>query len=89
KKIERGGTGLFTTQHASKITSAKLMRPSAVTHVTDTDQRTIALDMEKSKDGITVTVPDNPALVPAGWYMLFVTDDQGTPSEGMWVEVPE
>ncbi|MFC8698946.1 radical copper oxidase GlxA [Streptomyces parvus] len=89
KKIERGSTGLFTTQHASKITSAKLMRPSAVTHVTDTDQRTIALEMEKSKDGITVTVPDNPALVPAGWYMLFVTDDEGTPSEGMWVEVPE
>ncbi|MBM7057578.1 kelch motif-containing protein [Streptomyces durocortorensis] len=89
KKIERGGTGLFTTQHASKITSAKLMRPSAVTHVTDTDQRTIALEMEKSKDGITVTVPDNPALVPAGWYMLFVTDEEGTPSEGMWVEVPE
>ncbi len=89
KKIERGSTGLFTTQHASKITSAKLMRPSAVTHVTDTDQRTIALEMEKSKDGVTVTVPDNPALVPAGWYMLFVTDDEGTPSEGMWVEVPE
>lgn len=89
KKIERGGTGLFTTQHASKITSAKLMRPSAVTHVTDTDQRTIALEMKKSKDGITVTVPENRALVPSGWYMLFVTDDQGTPSEGMWVEVPE
>ncbi|MFK0144853.1 galactose oxidase-like domain-containing protein [Streptomyces griseus] len=89
KQIERGGTGLFTTQHASKITSAKLMRPSAVTHVTDTDQRTIALEMEKSDDGITVTVPENRALVPAGWYMLFVTDDQGTPSEGMWVEVPE
>ncbi|MEU7731824.1 kelch motif-containing protein [Streptomyces griseus] len=89
QQIERGGTGLFTTQHASKITSAKLMRPSAVTHVTDTDQRTIALEMEKSDDGITVTVPENRALVPAGWYMLFVTDDQGTPSEGMWVEVPE
>ncbi|CAM5595042.1 hypothetical protein SBADM41S_08571 [Streptomyces badius] len=65
KKIERGSTGLFTTQHASKITSAKPTRPSAVTHVTDTDQRTIALEMEKSEDGVTVTVPDNPALVPA------------------------
>ncbi|MEV1043756.1 kelch motif-containing protein [Streptomyces sp. NPDC049916] len=88
KSIERGGTGLFTTQHAEKITSAKLMRPSAVTHVTDTDQRTIALEMTKSKDGVTVTVPENRALVPAGWYMLFVTDERGTPSEGMWVEVP-
>ncbi|WP_157871524.1 galactose oxidase-like domain-containing protein, partial [Streptomyces aurantiacus] len=23
-----------------------------------------------------------------GWYMLFVTDDQGTPSEAQWVEIP-
>lgn len=88
KSIERGGTGLFTTRQASSITSAKLMRPSAVTHVTDTDQRSIDLAVEKSADGITVTVPKNRALVPSGWYMLFVTDQEGTPSEGMWVEVP-
>ncbi|MFJ8883699.1 galactose oxidase-like domain-containing protein [Streptomyces sp. NPDC102402] len=88
RSISRGGTGLFTTQHASSITSAKLMRPGAVTHVTDTDQRSIALGLEKSGDSITVTVPKNRALVPSGWYMLFVTDADGTPSEGMWVEVP-
>ncbi|MEE1796793.1 DUF1929 domain-containing protein [Streptomyces sp. BE308] len=87
--IARGGKGLFTTRHASSITSAKLMRPSAVTHVTDTDQRSVALELEKSADGITVKVPRNRALVPSGWYMLFVTDDKGTPSEGTWVEVPE
>ncbi|MEV5161219.1 MULTISPECIES: kelch motif-containing protein [unclassified Streptomyces] len=88
ESISRGGTGLFTTRHASSITSAKLMRPSAVTHVTDTDQRSIALDLEKSDGGITVTVPKNRALVPSGWYMLFVTDADGTPSEGTWVEIP-
>lgn len=88
ERISRGGTGLFTTRHASSITAAKLMRPSAVTHVTDTDQRSVALDLEKSGDSISVTVPRNRALVPSGWYMLFVTDADGTPSEGMWVEIP-
>ncbi|MFD5870553.1 galactose oxidase-like domain-containing protein [Streptomyces sp. NPDC060322] len=88
ERISRGGTGLFTTRHASSITSAKLMRPSAVTHVTDTDQRSVALDLEKSDDSISVTVPKNRALVPSGWYMLFVTDADGTPSEGTWVEIP-
>ncbi|MFF1922156.1 galactose oxidase-like domain-containing protein [Streptomyces sp. NPDC058221] len=88
KRIERGGTAMFTTNQASTIKSAKLMRPSAVTHVTDTDQRSVALDVKKSDDGISVTVPKNRALVPSGWYMLFVTDDKGTPSEGTWVEVP-
>ncbi|MFJ7492214.1 galactose oxidase-like domain-containing protein [Streptomyces sp. NPDC097727] len=88
KIIRRGGTGRFTTAHGAPITSAKLMRPSAVTHVTDTDQRSVALGLKRTAGGITVTVPGNRALVPSGWYMLFVTDDRGTPSDGTWVDVP-
>lgn len=87
KSIEHGESGVFRTKDAESLKSAKLLRPSAVTHVTDVEQRSIALDMEKTADGIEVTVPKNKALVPAGWYMLFVTDDKGTPSEGKWVEV--
>ncbi|MDW4908058.1 kelch motif-containing protein [Streptomyces sp. ADMS] len=86
--IARGASGTFRSQHASTITSARLIRPSASTHVTDVDQRSIALDLKKTKDGVTVTVPKNRNLVESGWYMLFVTDDQGTPSKAQWVKVP-
>ncbi|WP_327259244.1 galactose oxidase-like domain-containing protein [Streptomyces sp. NBC_01240] len=88
QSIRRGGTGVFTTARGPRITSARLMRPSAVTHVTDTDQRSVALSLKRTAGGIAVTVPGNRALVPSGWYMLFVTDDRGTPSEGKWVEIP-
>ncbi|MEU9782465.1 kelch motif-containing protein [Streptomyces phaeochromogenes] len=88
KTIERGGSGTFTSQHASSIKTARLIRPSASTHVTDVDQRSIALDFTKTKDGIEVTVPKSRNLVESGWYMLFVTDDQGTPSKAQWVKVP-
>ncbi|WP_405892075.1 galactose oxidase early set domain-containing protein [Streptomyces sp. NBC_01527] len=88
KRLRRGGTGMFTTSRGSAITSAKLMRPSAVTHVTDTDQRSVELGLARTAGGISVTVPKNRALVPSGWYMLFVTDSKGTPSEGTWVEIP-
>lgn len=88
KSLRRGGTGGFTTAPGRAITSAKLIRPSAVTHVTDTDQRSVALGLRRTPGGITVTVPGNRTLVPSGWYMLFVTDDRGTPSDGRWVEVP-
>ncbi|MGW3732852.1 galactose oxidase-like domain-containing protein [Streptomyces sp. NPDC005148] len=88
KRMRRGGTGMFTTSRGSTITSAKLMRPSAVTHVTDTDQRSVELRLARTAEGISVTVPKNRALVPSGWYMLFVTDAKGTPSEGTWVEIP-
>ncbi|WP_055617993.1 kelch motif-containing protein [Streptomyces phaeochromogenes] len=88
KTIERGDTGTFTSQHASSIKSARLIRPSASTHVTDVDQRSIALDFTKTKNGIEVTIPKSRNLVESGWYMLFVTDDQGTPSKAQWVKIP-
>lgn len=86
--ISRGGTGTFTSQHASSIENVRLIRPSASTHVTDVDQRSVALDFKATGNKITVTVPKNRNLVPSGWYMLFVTDDQGTPSKAQWVRVP-
>ncbi|WP_405768619.1 galactose oxidase-like domain-containing protein [Streptomyces sp. NBC_01538] len=86
--IARGASGTFKSQHTSTIKTARLIRPSASTHVTDVDQRSIALDLKKTKDTLTVTVPKNRNLVESGWYMLFVTDDQGTPSKAQWVKVP-
>ncbi|MFK0155245.1 galactose oxidase-like domain-containing protein [Streptomyces sp. NPDC090493] len=86
--IARGGTGTFTSQHASTIKKVRLIRPSATTHVTDVDQRSVALDFKTSGNKVTVTVPGNRNLVPSGWYMIFVDDDQGTPSKAQWVKVP-
>lgn len=86
--IRRGGTGTFTSRHASSVENVRLIRPSASTHVTDVDQRSVALEYKASGDRLTVTVPKNRNLVPSGWYMLFVTDDQGTPSKAQWVRVP-
>lgn len=88
KTVQRGDSATFSTKHASSIKSARLIRPSASTHVTDVDQKSIALDLKTSGDTVTVTVPRNRNLVQSGWYMLFVTDDQGTPSKAQWVRVP-
>ncbi|MFD7990604.1 radical copper oxidase GlxA [Streptomyces mexicanus] len=88
RTIARGATGAFTSQHAATIKKVRLIRPSASTHVTDVDQRSIALDFTASGDKVTVTVPKNRNLVQSGWYMLFVVDDQGTPSTAQWVKVP-
>ncbi|OON76980.1 kelch motif-containing protein [Streptomyces tsukubensis] len=87
KTLKRGGTATFPSQHSASIKNARLMRPSASTHVTDIDQTSVRLDLEKTANGVRVTVPKDRDLVPAGWYMLFVTDDQGTPSKGVWVDV--
>ncbi|MGQ5638081.1 MULTISPECIES: galactose oxidase-like domain-containing protein [unclassified Streptomyces] len=88
RTIARGASGTFTSDHAASVKKVRLIRPSASTHVTDVDQRSIALDFRTSGNRITVTVPKNRNLVTSGWYMLFVDDDQGTPSKARWVRVP-
>ena len=86
--IARGASGTFTSPQASVIKKVRLIRPSASTHVTDVDQRSIELKYTVSGDKVKVTVPENKNLVQSGWYMLFVDDDQGTPSKAQWVRVP-
>ncbi|MFF9483398.1 galactose oxidase-like domain-containing protein [Streptomyces sp. NPDC014676] len=88
KTIERGGSGTFTSADAASVKSVRLIRPSASTHVTDVDQRSIALDFKADGDKITVSVPENKNLVQSGWYMLFVNDGAGVPSKAQWVRVP-
>ncbi|GHE61200.1 hypothetical protein GCM10018785_32810 [Streptomyces longispororuber] len=86
--LKRGASGTFPTKDAASVRAARLIRPGATTHVTDIDQTSIALGLKKSATGVTVTVPKNRSLVESGWYMLFVTDREGVPSEARWVRVP-
>jgi hypothetical protein len=85
--VERGASATYETAYAAHIGKARLMRPSAVTHATDVEQRSIALDVKRGKGSLTVTIPKDPSLVPSGWYMLHVSDEEGTPSAGTWVKV--
>ncbi|MFF8597618.1 galactose oxidase-like domain-containing protein [Streptomyces sp. NPDC015232] len=89
QELDQNGRATFKTRDAARITTARLMRPSAVTHTTDVEQRSIELGLTKGADGVTVTVevPKDPTLVPPGWYMLFVTDRDGIPSEAKWIQV--
>ncbi|GAA3930465.1 kelch motif-containing protein [Streptomyces gulbargensis] len=89
RELDRYGRATFRTRDAGRIAKARLMRPSAVTHTTDVEQRSVELALTKGRDGasVTVDVPDDRTLVPPGWYMLFVTDRDGTPSEAKWLQV--
>jgi hypothetical protein len=86
--ITRGDTMTVATPDAERITTARLIRPSAVTHVTDLEQRSIALDLDRRPDGtLGLAVPAEATLTPRGFYMLFLVDADGTPSVAKWVQV--
>jgi hypothetical protein len=69
------------------VASARLIRPAAVTHSSDPNQRSVALPLKVSGGSATVKVTNNPNLAPPGWYMLFVTSKAGVPSVAKWVHV--
>ncbi|WP_328632378.1 kelch motif-containing protein [Streptomyces sp. NBC_00356] len=85
--LPASGRATFRTKQADSIVKARLMRPSAVTHTTDVEQRSIALDVKKSKGAVTLAAPKDKTLVPPGWYMVFVSDADGVSSEAKWLEV--
>jgi hypothetical protein len=86
--VELGGTATYRTAHPSAIRKMRLIRPGSFTHVTNVEQRSIALPFTRTTHGVTVTVPDNSSLVPPGWYMVMAVDGQGTPSTAQWLRVP-
>ncbi|MFJ6719981.1 galactose oxidase-like domain-containing protein [Streptomyces sp. NPDC091259] len=87
QEVEWGGRATFKAADTGRVRRARLMRPSAVTHSTDVEQRSVELGLTKTAGSVTVEVPGDPTLVPPGWYMLFVTDADGTPSEAKWLRV--
>ncbi|MFI9718098.1 galactose oxidase-like domain-containing protein [Streptomyces sp. NPDC052396] len=89
RTVKLGGSTHYRISSVHPVTKARLIRPGSFTHVTNIEQRSIALDFGRTPDGITVTLPKDPSLVPPGWYMLMVDDDQGTPSEAVWIRVPQ
>ncbi|MDP8968866.1 MAG: DUF1929 domain-containing protein [Actinomycetota bacterium] len=80
--------GIFS-EHAQPGMQAVLVAPAATTHGVDMNQRLVplAVDSVLAGGGLNVTMPAAAAIAPPGYYMLFVIDKDGTPSEARWVHV--
>jgi hypothetical protein len=87
-QLQLGGTHNFIlNDSAGGIKTVRLIRPSAVTHMTDTEQRSVAADFTIAGNALNVTLPANHNLMPRGWYMMYVIDANGVPSVAKWVQV--
>jgi Domain of unknown function (DUF1929)/Glyoxal oxidase N-terminus len=71
----------------SPVVSAELIRPAAVTHSSDSNQRYVDLPMTVNGNSVGLNVTSNPDIAPPGWYMLFVTNANGVPSVAQWVHL--
>ncbi|WP_460366737.1 galactose oxidase-like domain-containing protein [Actinocorallia lasiicapitis] len=69
------------------IARAMLIRPSAVTHSSDPNQRAVDLKITNNGTSPTLSLDPNRNLTPPGWYMLFTANADGVPSVARWVKV--
>lgn len=69
------------------IASAVLIAPGAVTHGNDMHQRFVKLPLVVEGGSVVATVPASTALLPPGYYMLFIIDSEGVPSIAKFVHI--
>jgi Domain of unknown function (DUF1929) len=75
----------LVTSGGPPVTKVMMMRPCAVTHSVDMDQRAIILETTSGAGMLGVKIPSDHSLAPPGFYMLFFLAADGTPSNATWI----
>jgi hypothetical protein len=71
--IRWGSRFTIRVPHASRISDVVLVRNTAITHLTDGDQREVVLKVvARTSHSLTVATPPSGDVAPPGPYMLFV-----------------
>jgi hypothetical protein len=89
--VHHGQTFTIQVPHGSTIAKVVMVRPMAVTHQTDTQQRVLDLPLSHGHGAganLTLTAPHGGhphSLAQQGYYLLFAINDNGVPSNGHWI----
>jgi hypothetical protein len=86
--VNYGSTLTIPNTAAPVIDAVMMMRPCAVTHSVDMDQRAVQLVVTAANGGasLTIAIPSDRSLAPPGPYMFFFLS-KGIPSVGSFVFV--
>jgi hypothetical protein len=81
------GAQISISADTSQISSAVLVAPGATTHANDMHQRFIKLPIAANNSTISATLPASSTLVPPGYYMLFILNNNGVPSVAKFIKI--
>jgi hypothetical protein len=82
-----GSTIMVDASAGAPVASVMLMRPCAVTHSVDMDQRAIILSLSGGGANLSVAFPTDQSLAPPGYYMLFFVSAAGVPSVASFTQL--
>ena len=87
QSIHYGASFYIRTPYPADIKSVVMIRPGAVTHAFDMEQRLVGLSFTSSNGQLYVKAPANGNLAPPGYYMVFILDSKGVPSKASFVHL--
>ena len=86
--IGYGGAFAVQTSLPGSIAEVVLLRPSAVTHAFNQNQRCIGCAITgRTATDVQATAPPDGNVAPPGWYLLFILDNDRVPSTGVWIRL--
>jgi galactose oxidase-like protein len=77
-----GQTFTIATPNAAQVTDVRWIHIGSVTHAFDAGQRANTLSFIRTAAGVSVTAPAFPNDATPGYYMLFILNRNGVPSQG-------
>jgi hypothetical protein len=91
--VHHGQKFVIESPNASSIVKVVLVRPMAVTHQTDTEQKVLEMPYIYDRahpTRLTLTAPHGGhpySLAQQGYYMMFAVNNNGVPSAAKWIYV--
>ncbi|WP_345528097.1 LamG-like jellyroll fold domain-containing protein [Nocardioides endophyticus] len=85
KKV--GYDGSFQIGASGPVSRVTLVRNGSVTHGFNNDQNFQDLEFSQAGGTVTIDTPEDGTYAPPGAYMLFVFDEDGTPSVAKIVDI--
>lgn len=86
-EVQPGANLVIRSPHAGNIARVAMLRIGSVTHAFNSDQRYVGLSFFAHGPTLLATAPPNHRVAPPGFYLLFIVDAEGRPSEGRFVRM--
>jgi hypothetical protein len=85
--VAYGQTFSVGTPNAGQITTVRWIKLGSVTHAFDSGARANKLDFTRTATGVDVQAPNDAQHAPPGFYLVFILNRNGVPSDGKVVKV--
>ena len=77
----------FDTPDAANITKVTLSSLGSVTHTADWNQHFMDLGFTRNGNTLTINTPSASNVIPEGYYMIFLVNSDGVPSQAKIVRL--